>query len=143
MFDLIGIGERAGSGLPNIYAVWSRQGWSCPRLQEQFSPDRTVLTLSFEEFSDRGSTGTTAASGDKKTAIKDGDKKTAINRQRRELVVEYLKKSGTCKTADISQLLDLKPSRAREYLALLVREGLLESAGANRNRTYRLGSNNR
>ena len=25
-FNLVNIGERAGSGIPNIYAVWKKQG---------------------------------------------------------------------------------------------------------------------
>jgi len=42
---LVDIGERAGSGLPNIHAVWKRQGWSTPKLHEKFNPDRTILSL--------------------------------------------------------------------------------------------------
>ena len=30
MFNLIGIGERAGSGVPDIYSVWEQQGWKQP-----------------------------------------------------------------------------------------------------------------
>ena len=48
MFNMIGIGERAGSGVPDIYAVWESQGWMTPEIEEQYNPDRTVLTLSFE-----------------------------------------------------------------------------------------------
>lgn len=67
MFNLINIGERAGSGIPNIYAVWRKQGWNLPEIEEQFDPERTVLILPFQ------------TSGDKKSAIKTGDKKSAIN----------------------------------------------------------------
>ena len=45
MFNLINIGERAGSGVPNIYAVWENEGWSQPIVEEQYGPDRTILTL--------------------------------------------------------------------------------------------------
>ncbi|MDR1734714.1 MAG: hypothetical protein LBR73_07545 [Oscillospiraceae bacterium] len=44
-FALINIGERAGSGIPGIWAVWEEQGWPTPILEEKFSPDRTILTL--------------------------------------------------------------------------------------------------
>ena len=60
MFNMIGIGERAGSGVPDIFAVWDSQGWKAPEVEEQFNPDRTILTLSFigrsAEKSDRKST---------------------------------------------------------------------------------------
>ena len=49
MFNLIGIGERAGSGVPDIYSVWEAQGWVEPVVEEQYNPDRTILTLSFTE----------------------------------------------------------------------------------------------
>lgn len=34
MFNLIDIGERAGSGIPNIYDVWKKQKWNAPVLTE-------------------------------------------------------------------------------------------------------------
>lgn len=45
MFNLINIGERAGSGVPDIYSVWKEQGWKEPTVIEQYAPDRTILTL--------------------------------------------------------------------------------------------------
>lgn len=45
MFYLIGIGERAGSGLENIQLAWKEQNWRNPELIEKFQPDRTVLIL--------------------------------------------------------------------------------------------------
>ena len=45
MFNMIGYGERAGSGVPDILAVWDKQGWEMPDIQEEYGPDRTILTL--------------------------------------------------------------------------------------------------
>lgn len=67
MFNLINIGERSGSGVPNIFNTWEDEGWKEPTIEERFDPDRTVLTLEFE----------TKAS-DKKQATKASDKKQAI-----------------------------------------------------------------
>ncbi len=47
MFNLIGIGERAGSGVPDIYSVWESQGWIAPQVIEEYAPDRTILKLAF------------------------------------------------------------------------------------------------
>ena len=49
MFTLIDIGERAGSGIPNIFRVWREQGWHEPEIAEQFDPDRITLTLPFAQ----------------------------------------------------------------------------------------------
>ncbi len=87
IFNLISIGERAGSGIPSIYATWHKLKLPTPTLSEQFEPERTTLTLSTEK---------TAKSDDKKVAIKrqkaaiksgdktakSGDKKVAITRQK-------------------------------------------------------------
>lgn len=53
MFNLIDIGERAGSGIPNIFRVWREQGWANPVIAEQFGPARTLLTLTFGKNGDR------------------------------------------------------------------------------------------
>lgn len=49
MFNLINIGERAGSGVPNIFNVWAEEGWVEPVIEEQFDPDRTILSLEFKK----------------------------------------------------------------------------------------------
>ena len=51
MLNLIAIGERAGSGVPDIYSVWAAKGWIDPEVEEQFDPDRTILTLAFTKKS--------------------------------------------------------------------------------------------
>ena len=46
MFNLINIGERAGSGVPNIFNVWADKGWVEPVIEEQFEPARIRAILS-------------------------------------------------------------------------------------------------
>jgi len=45
MFDLIGYGERAGSGLPKIFQNWKEQLWRLPKLKEKFNPEHTILLM--------------------------------------------------------------------------------------------------
>ena len=45
MFSLVGIGERAGSGLMKIEVAWKEENLPAPILSEQFNPDRTILVL--------------------------------------------------------------------------------------------------
>lgn len=49
MFNLINIGERAGSGVPNIFNTWEDEGLIEPEIEERFDPDRTVLSLPFKK----------------------------------------------------------------------------------------------
>lgn len=45
MFQLVGLAEQAGSGLPKVYRNWSKQHWRRPELVEQHDPDQTILRL--------------------------------------------------------------------------------------------------
>jgi len=136
MFNLVNVGERAGSGIPNIYAVWKNEGWDEPKLEERFSPDRTYLSLptgdNMEEASDK-------MSDKSKPSDKSSDKneEQAIKRYS-QAISEYLSESDSCKASDVAALLELSPPRARYYLAQLVDQGVLIAEGSNKNRTYRL-----
>ena len=76
MFNMIGIGERAGSGIPDIYQVWENEGWQNPVIEESYNPDRTCLSLEFAQ----------------KRTIKTNDKKQTIKqtiknkRQKRKII---------------------------------------------------------
>ena len=45
MFQMIGAGEKAGSGFPLILQAWREQHWREPNLQEFFDNERTELVL--------------------------------------------------------------------------------------------------
>ena len=120
MFNLINIGERAGSGVPNIFNTWEDQGWKEPVIEERFDPDRTVLSLEFI----------------KKQAIKTSDKKQAIKTlENMETIRNYLKENGPSKTSDISDYINLSSSRTRMILSEM---DDIETIGENRNRKYKL-----
>jgi ATP-dependent DNA helicase RecG len=46
MFQLIGEGEQAGSGIEKILKAWKEQHWRVPLLYEESEPEQTVLRLS-------------------------------------------------------------------------------------------------
>lgn len=129
MFNLIDIGERAGSGIPNIFRVWREQGWKEPAITETYEPDRITLSLVIGK------------SGDKKAAIKNGDKKAAIKTVAyKESIVEYLTDHAAAKSVEIADLLGLKASRTKALLSEMIEDGIIVAEGGNRNRTYRLKS---
>ena len=49
MFNLIDIGERAGSGIPRILNIWKDEEMMDPMIKEEFDPDRTNIILSLEK----------------------------------------------------------------------------------------------
>lgn len=51
MFNFLGFGERAGSGVPQILSAWKRAGYIAPTIEELdiSGTDRTKTVLSFEK----------------------------------------------------------------------------------------------
>jgi len=45
MFQLIGLGEQAGSGFPKIYRNWQLQHWRNPTLEERHESNQTVFIM--------------------------------------------------------------------------------------------------
>lgn len=127
MFNLIDIGERAGSGIPNIFRVWREQGWTAPVISENFDPDRIMLSLAFKK------------SDDKKVTIKSDDKKVTIKsaRQKNEIIT-YLTDHVSAKNTDIAELLGVKSTRVKQLLKELLNEGVVVAEGNNKNRVYKL-----
>ncbi len=129
MFNLIDIGERAGSGIPNIFRVWREQGWASPEITEQLKPERTTLTLPLSK------------NGGKKTKIKSGDKKAKMEpAQQKEEIIGYLTDHISAKSAEIAELLSVRNTRAKKLLSELTAEEIVVAEGGNRNRTYKLKS---
>ncbi len=131
MFNLINIGERAGSGVPNIFNVWEDEGWIEPEIEERFDPDRTVLTLSFLKKA-------TEKSDRKKTTEKKRQKKvTEKTRMQREMIVGFMKSGVWYKASDLVEVLNLKETRTKELLRELVAEGVLEDNALIKGRKYK------
>ncbi|MEZ4273639.1 MAG: ATP-binding protein [Myxococcota bacterium] len=45
MFQLAGLGEQAGSGIPKIYSSWKDQSWRLPEISERFDIEQTILQM--------------------------------------------------------------------------------------------------
>ncbi len=129
MFNLIDIGEHAGSGVPNIFNVWEDEEWEEPDIKESFDPDRTSLILKFVKKQ-------AIKTSDKKQAIKTSDKKQAIKTKNNQKKIQlYLQENETAKTREIADLLSLSMARTREILSMMDE---VEAMGRNKTRIYRL-----
>jgi predicted HTH transcriptional regulator len=126
MFNLIGIGERAGSGIPDIYQVWKDEGWTEPKIEERYNPDRTILILSFTK------------TDDKKPTIKTDDKKQSKTSRQQEQILKSMSKEKEYRLQDFCDLLGLKETRTKEILKPLIDEGKIVVTGKNKDRRYKL-----
>ena len=135
MFNLINIGERAGSGVPNIFNVWEDEGWVEPAIEEQFDPDRIILTL---EFKKKQAKKATEKSDSKKATVKSDRKKVMKNTQvQYEQILTFMKLDTWYKASDLVEVLDVKETRTKELLRALVADGKILDNGATKGRCYK------
>ncbi|MDR3598414.1 RNA-binding domain-containing protein [Clostridium sp.] len=131
MFNLLGVGERAGSGLENIHLAWREQKWIVPDLEETYDPDRITLTLktisilpkeSIEKF---------------KSVLKEKYSKLSKD----EVMALVAAEQEECVTNNrLQQLLDTHTVNSNKILSSLVDKGFLEVDGVGRGTKYHLSS---
>ncbi len=124
MFNLIDIGDGAGSGIPNIFYTWKRHGWSEPTIKQTVHPNRIEFLLPLMKR------------GDKVTRIKQEGKKAEMKSAlKRAMLIDYLTDHAEGSFESLNKLLGVKPSNLRKLLDDLTAEGIVE---ATENGTYRL-----
>lgn len=89
MFNLIGFGERAGSGVPDIYTTWQQAGYVEPIVEEIFGggePNRTIVTLPLVGKEEKFSGGSSEKQSLFEKRTKKGTKKgTELTKKEKEL----------------------------------------------------------
>ena len=131
MFNLINIGERAGSGVPNIFNVWNDEGFVEPVIEERFDPDRTVLTLSFVKKVPEKSAG-------KKVLEKSAGKKvTKKTQEHYDKILSFMEAGRWYKANELTEVLGVKETRTKMLLRTLVADKKLEDNGVTKGRAYR------
>lgn len=128
MFHLVDIGERTGSGIPNIFRIWRQQGWAAPSIEEQSEPERTLLKLPFGK------------NGEEKRMMEAGGRTPEISAGMKAEVIVYLTDHSQARASEIAGYLGMGTSRAAEYLNELIEEGVVVTEGDSRNKVYRLKS---
>lgn len=129
MFNLLGVGERAGSGLENIQLAWKEQEWLAPDLEELYDPDRIILILR-----------TISMLPEQSILLLKSVLKNKYNELSREEVMalvaadqeEYVTNNR------LQQLLDTHAMNSNKILASLVDKGYLEADGIGRGTKYYL-----
>lgn len=126
MFNLINIGERAGSGVPDVFKTWEEQGWEEPIIEERYGDAaRTSLILPLFEKQVK-------KTSEKTSEIKQTEK-TIKNKNR---ILECIRENGISKTSEIAVELELSQSRTRALLKEMVAEGKVVTRGGTKKKEY-------
>jgi predicted HTH transcriptional regulator len=127
MFDLIGYGERAGSGLPKIFQNWKEQLWRLPELKEKFNPEQTILLMRMMSLlPDAVMTSLESRFGSEFNELAEEQK----------LALATVAIEGSVTHARIKEMSDIHPHDLSKALKDLVTRGFLQSAGATRAMVY-------
>ena len=111
MFNLIGIGEHAGSGVPDIFDIWKNEGLKEPQVKEQFGaglPDRTTMILPLME-AEADISGKSQAKSEVKSQIKKADQME----RRSASVLNVLRAEPTATTPKIAIMLGITEREVR------------------------------
>lgn len=129
MFQLVGYGDHAGSGLPKIFSNWAGQHWRRPMLYELAEPEQTLMELRMSSLvPETALTALTDELGARFCTLSETARLALITAQ-----VEGLVSHDRLKQICIDHPADLT-----KMLGSLVREGLLVSEGTGRGMVYRL-----
>jgi len=138
MFGLLDFGERAGSGIPDLFDICNSELGTQPDYDVTYAPARTTLTIDTSKMAHTERT----IKADDKVIMDDNDKaddkRTIKTDDKRTIIIEYIHRNGEVKTEDLVKLLSSSTTRIKMLLYQLVDEGILVSCGGNRNRTYKL-----
>jgi ATP-dependent DNA helicase RecG len=127
MFQLVGYGDHAGSGLPKIYTNWAGQHWRKPTLYELPEPEQTVMELRMSSLVPQALVSELIAHfGERFSQLPETERLALITAQAEGMVShDRLKQISTQHPADLTKI-----------LGALVRDGFLCSSGAGRGTFY-------
>lgn len=127
MFLMIGLGERAGSGMPKILSGWQSQHWRQPLLREKDDPEQTLLELHMLDLLPEGVV--------RLLRERIGPAFDNLDRGER-LILATAAIEQSVNHARLAGISDLHPHDLSVMLARLEREGWLQSTGQSRGKVY-------
>lgn len=129
MFLMIGLGERAGSGIPRIYSGWKSQHWRQPHLYQKDEPEQTLLELHMLDLLPESVVADLRGRYGSAFDALDHAERLILATACIEQVVNHTR---------LAEISDLHPHDLSLRLARLERDGMLQSVGQSRGKVYHL-----
>jgi predicted HTH transcriptional regulator len=127
MFQLVGYGDHAGSGIPKIYRNWEGQHWRRPLLYENTLPEQTLMELRMTSLVPEESLA--------ELEVHLGSRFSALPELERLAMVTAVVE-GIVNHSRLREISTEHPADITKMLAHLVKDGLLVSEGAGRGMVY-------
>ena len=156
MFGLVGIGDRAGLGMPDAIATIEQTIGGKVNYSVSLEPERTMLSIDIMAKSGDKTRDKIEKQGISRDKTRDKIEKQGISgdktrdkigliegissktRDNLEKMIDYFKFHTSVKNHEIAELLNVSDDRARVLLLILVDNGLLIAKGDRKERTYHL-----
>ena len=129
MFQLMGGGDKAGSGMDKIRAGWRAQHWRSPRLEETLQPDRVKLVLPMVSL--------IPEEVDRALHLRFGDRFAKLDKTAVQAVVTA-QVEGSVTNARMQEITGEHSKDITGVLQTLVRDGLLTQQNQRRWASYRV-----
>lgn len=134
MFQMLGVGDKAGSGIDKIRDSWKSLHWQSPRLEETQRPDRVVLALPLVSMLPEE---VLAALADRF-----GARFRALGKDSVQTLVTA-QMEGSVSNHRLQEILTLHRRDITSLLQSLVKDGFLVPDGFGRGTSYELGDGER
>lgn len=125
MFGLIGVGERAGSGVPSIVSVWSDATGVVPTYKQSFAPERVEFIIKMSSPSDTSADNLPVAN-----TIGTTEKTTEkITEKTAEKILCFIKENPKITYRELAEVLGLTEDGIFWNVKQLRKRGLLRRIG--------------
>lgn len=123
LFSLIGIGERAGSGIPSIISVWSDATGVVPTYKQSFAPDRVQFVIDLNgTTADKPLKSDVAVTQSEKASEKTTEKTT-------EKILCIIKDNPSVTYRELAEVLEMTEDGIYWSVKQLRKQGLLHRVG--------------
>jgi len=139
MFSLVGIGERAGSGLMNIQSVWNEKDLPKPILTEQFNPDRTFITLPIDRNAENVSANVCVSEN---AGIYYGENVSVNLTKTETILLDLIQKDGKLTSVKLSELTGKDPRTIARGLKKLKENNFITRIGSDKSGEWKVVKNN-
>lgn len=131
MLNYIGVGERAGSGVPNIYAIWEQEGYVEPTVDEMSGRDDTIITVvTLPLVKKEQSLEISEKQPEKSPEKQPEETRSAKIEMRVAAVLDLIRNDPTLSRAAIARKLEITDSQARTAIDKLKERGKIHREGS-------------
>lgn len=131
MLNYIGVGERAGSGVPNIYAIWEQEGYVDPTVEELSGREDTIVTVvTLPLVKKEQSLEISEKQPEKSPEKQPEETRSAKIEMRVAAVLDLIRNDPTLSRAAIARKLEITDSQARTAIDKLKDRGKIHREGS-------------